>query len=100
MIAIGDGIWTWPSNLAKTGHLYSYDTDQNATFPAEITATAFNGEVAANNITGVLPIEKGGTGATTVPNIIKMLCNSTANTAPSYVIGLGSSYQNSGYTSM
>ena len=35
--------WTTPSNMAKTGHLYSYDADQNATFPAQITATQFNG---------------------------------------------------------
>ena len=36
--------WTTPSNMAKTGHLYSYDNDQNATFPAQITATQFNGK--------------------------------------------------------
>jgi hypothetical protein len=33
--------WTTPSTMAKTGHLYSYDTGQNATFPADITATKF-----------------------------------------------------------
>ena len=35
--------WSTPSNLAATGHLYSYDSVQNATFPAQITATYFNG---------------------------------------------------------
>ena len=35
--------WTCPSTMAKTGHLYSYDASQNATFPAQITATQFNG---------------------------------------------------------
>lgn len=33
--------WTTPSTMAKTGHLYSFDYDQNATFPANVTAVAF-----------------------------------------------------------
>lgn len=32
--------WTYPSPMAKTGHLYSYDNSQNATFPAEVRASA------------------------------------------------------------
>ena len=40
--------WTAPSNLAKTGHLYSYDADQNATFPATVTAPAFKGSLSGN----------------------------------------------------
>jgi hypothetical protein len=35
--------WTAPSDMAKTGHLYSYDASKNATFPAKVTATEFNG---------------------------------------------------------
>ena len=35
--------WTTPSTMAKTGHLYAYDGNQNATFPAQVTATQFNG---------------------------------------------------------
>ena len=35
--------WTVPSNMARDGHLYSYDSSQNASFPAQITATQFNG---------------------------------------------------------
>ena len=35
--------WNTPSNMAKTGHLYSYDNAQNAFFPASVTATQFNG---------------------------------------------------------
>lgn len=33
--------WTEPSNMARTGHLYSYDSSQNAIFPANITAPKF-----------------------------------------------------------
>ena len=47
ILAIGDTYWAYPSNMAKTGHLYTYDSSQNATFPAEVTATSFNG-VATN----------------------------------------------------
>lgn len=36
---IGIQNWTTNSNLAKTGHLYSYDPDGNATFPRGIQAT-------------------------------------------------------------
>lgn len=35
--------WTCPSTMAKTGHLYSYDSSQNVTFPSNITAKIFNG---------------------------------------------------------
>lgn len=33
--------WITPSNLARHNHLYSYDSKQNATFPAQIEATKF-----------------------------------------------------------
>ena len=49
----------------------------------------------------VLPISKGGTGATTTPDIVKMLCsNGTGNSAPAYVMGFNSGYADSGYTSI
>lgn len=38
--------WGYNSNLAHTGHLYSYDENQNATFPAQVTAERFNGTVS------------------------------------------------------
>ena len=38
---IGQNTWTTPSNLATTGHIYSYDISQNVTFPATVTATKF-----------------------------------------------------------
>lgn len=40
--------WTIPSNMAKNGHLYSYDNSQNATFPAHVTSTQFNGPLNGN----------------------------------------------------
>ena len=38
--------WTCPSTLAKTGHIYSYDSSQNVSFPAKVTATTFSGGIA------------------------------------------------------
>ena len=32
--------------MARTGHIYAWDVNQNATFPAGITATSFNGPIA------------------------------------------------------
>lgn len=40
--------WAAPSNFAQHGHLYPWDSYQNAIFPASITAEHFNG--AANSI--------------------------------------------------
>lgn len=34
----GENAWAAPSNLATTGHLYSYDTSQNAFFPNDVYA--------------------------------------------------------------
>lgn len=39
----GDTCWTKTSNMGETGHLYSYDSSQNATFPANVTATTLSG---------------------------------------------------------
>ena len=41
MRLFGDTCWTRTSNMGETGHLYSYDSWQNATFPAAVTATNF-----------------------------------------------------------
>ena len=40
--------WTTPSTMAKTGHLYSFDSSQNATFPADVNVT---GTLTTNNLT-------------------------------------------------
>lgn len=35
--------WTTHSSMGRYGHLYEYDSSQNAFFPAQVTATKFNG---------------------------------------------------------
>lgn len=47
MVMIGETYWSTPSNMAKTGHIYSWDTAQNATFPANVTANYFNGNASS-----------------------------------------------------
>lgn len=51
--------WTTPSTMAKTGHLYSFDADQNATFPAKVTATGditSSGNMTAEKFIGALGV--------------------------------------------
>lgn len=43
--------WSTPSTMAQTGHLYAYDSSQNAIFPAKITATEFKGSLSGNATT-------------------------------------------------
>ena len=42
LMGFGGVGWTTPSNMAKTGHIYTYDTSQNVTFPAAITSETVN----------------------------------------------------------
>lgn len=44
---LGESAWAYPSNLAKHGHLYSFDGNLNATFPAGVTATSFTGNASS-----------------------------------------------------
>ena len=47
IMGFGGQGWTVPSNMAKFGHIYSYDENQNTTFPAQVTATQFNGNATS-----------------------------------------------------
>lgn len=42
LMGFGGVGWTTPSNRAKTGQIYAYDTSQNVTFPAAITSGTVN----------------------------------------------------------
>ena len=53
LLLFGEATWATPSNMAHTGHLYSWDVNQNAIFPAGITATSFNGNAtSASKVNG------------------------------------------------
>lgn len=48
---IGDTYWLYNSSMGKYGHLYSYNSSQEATFPAKVTATSFSGPLSGNATT-------------------------------------------------
>lgn len=65
LMFLGTTYWITPSNMAKTGHLYSWDYVQNAIFPAAITATAFNGNASsATKLATARTFTIGNTGKT------------------------------------
>lgn len=65
IIAVGDTYWSYPSTMAKTGHLYTYDSSQNATFPAKVTATGgFSGSLSGNATTATTASTCSGNSAT------------------------------------
>lgn len=72
IIGLGDTYWAYNSNMAKTGHLYSWDASQNATFPANINITKNLVVSGTGSITGNTTIggTLGVTGAATFGNTI------------------------------
>lgn len=80
----GGDSWTHHSNMASTGHLYSYDYLQNATFPASIIQNSSaheiysKGALKANgattlgstlNVTGKTTLKETATGALTASSV-------------------------------
>lgn len=39
--------WVTPSNMARWGQIYSYNSSQEVTFPAKVTATSFSGNATS-----------------------------------------------------
>ena len=75
--AFGGVGWTTPSNMAANGHLYSYDYNQNATFPANVTATNFIGNASSASKLGTATV-----GSATKP----MYLNGGTPTACTYTL--------------
>jgi hypothetical protein len=50
IMAFGGVGWTTPSNMAKNGHLYSYDKNQKATFPGDVAVVS--GKKFVGNLNG------------------------------------------------
>lgn len=91
LLLLGEAAWATPSNMANTGHLYSWDASQNAAFPADITATKFNGPATSvsNSLSingksyngsvavdiGTIGAEYGGTGKTSLRASANALIN-------------------------
>lgn len=63
---IGDTTWSTCSNMGKNGHLYDHDHNQNALFPANVSATTFIGNLSgnatsANKASAILSVTNGNT---------------------------------------
>lgn len=78
LLLFGDAAWDTPSDMARTGHIYDWDVNQNAVFPGKLTATNlagalansfnFNGKTFDNTAPvnfGTIGIAYGGTAAST-----------------------------------
>ena len=105
LLLFGEATWTTPSNMARTGHIYDWDVNQNATFPAGITATSFNGNAtSASSVShslsingksyngsaavdvGVIGAEYGGSGQNTLAKSAEAYVGALSETATSYAL--------------
>ena len=73
--AFGGVGWNAPSNMAANGHLYSYDYNKNATFPANVTATNFIG-----NATTATKASQDGNGNTISSTYLKLIGGTMSGT--------------------
>lgn len=88
--AYGYAFWGSSNNYMANDHLYSWDYRKNATFPAQLTATQFNGALngnastattatSATTLSATLRADKGGTGQTTLKAAANSLLASLDN---------------------
>lgn len=93
MMLFGPDDWQTPSNMARTGHLYNWDANQNAVFPGKLTATNlagalansfnFNGKTFDNTVPvnfGTIGIAYGGTGASNRKDALTALLGQAVTT--------------------
>lgn len=73
--AFGRVIVSYPSTMTRNGHLYSYDESQNATFPANVTATNFIG-----NATKATKASQDGDGNTISSTYLKLIGGTMSGT--------------------
>lgn len=79
--------WSQPSNLATNGHVYSYDSDFNVVFPANVTATKFIGTLQGNATSATTASSVAWANITGKPNVATLGSDGKVLTSqlPSYV---------------
>lgn len=77
--AFGGAGWAVPSNTAADGHLYSYDYNQNAIFPANITAKNFIG-ILQGNASSATKASQDGNGNTISSTYLKLIGGTMSGT--------------------
>lgn len=98
--AFGGVGWNVPSNMAKNGHLYNYNYNQDAIFPANVVATNFVGELDGN-ANSASKLNTRTTGTSTKPvyfnNGVPATCTYELNkTVPSTAVFTDTKYTLSG----
>lgn len=98
--AFGGVGWNVPSNMAKNGHLYNYNYNQDAIFPTSVVATNFIGELDGN-ANSASKLNTGTTGTSTKPvyfnNGVPATCTYELNkTVPSTAVFTDTKYTLSG----
>lgn len=75
--------WNTPSNMARYGRIYSYDSQQNVTFPGSVTATEFSGLVGGYTASRALVSNSSG----------KIAVSAVTSTELGYLDGVTSNIQ-------
>ena len=70
---LGYNVWTTPNNMVSRNHMYAWDRDFNVTFPAQVTATQFNGNAtSATSATSATKATQDGNGAVISSTYLKL----------------------------
>ena len=98
--AFGGVGWSAPSNMAKSGHLYDYNYNQDAIFPSGVAATIFIGDLEGN-ASSASKLNTRTTGTSTKPiyfnNGVPATCTYELNkTVPSTAVFTDTKYTLSG----
>ena len=67
ILLYGTEAWTTPNFISKYDHLYSWDMEGNAQFPADVQATKFVGN--GSQLTGIVTAVNGKTGVVTIESL-------------------------------
>ena len=67
ILLYGNDVWLSPSFISKYDHLYSWDMEGNAQFPANVQATRFIGN--GSQLTGIVTSVNGKTGVVTIESL-------------------------------
>ena len=67
ILLYGTNAWATPSFISKYDHLYSWDMEGNAQFPAGVQATKFVGN--GSQLTGIVTSVNGKTGVVTIESL-------------------------------
>jgi hypothetical protein len=75
--------------MAKNGHMYTYDAEQNVTFPKNVTATTFIGNLTGNAATATKATQDGNGNVITSTYAIKSEIPSVGNATITVSAGNG-----------